>query len=100
MNAKDGTIRELTPAPITLADKNGVYEQFGKGRENIIGRLLAEDRYELVIEVPMGQVVFDKLDDFKTDAGAESQNLIGKIVRLKLIGPNAAELSYSWIDQE
>lgn len=100
MNAKDGTIQELAPAPITLADKNGVYEQYGQGRENIIGRLLAEDRYKLIIEVPMGQVVFDKLDNFKTDDSAQSQNLIGKIVRLRLIGSNAAELSYSWIDQE
>ncbi|MFD2616219.1 MULTISPECIES: hypothetical protein [Terrilactibacillus] len=94
-------IKVLTPAPITLADLNGTYEQRKKGDTCIIGRLLYEDDSRITVEVPKGQITYDKKTNFKLDDNAQGKQLKEKMVRLVLDHQGAVKtLHYNWIDQE
>lgn len=92
--------KSLEPAPMTLADQDGVYEHKTGGDVKVIGKLIAIDKTHVSIQVPNGIKTYAKTSDFKVHTDGRGVHLKGKMVRIKVNKKGKVkELKYNWIDQ-
>ncbi|MBM7645352.1 uncharacterized protein YpmB [Scopulibacillus daqui] len=93
--------KSLEPTPMTLADKNGIYERKNDGSYSVIGKLLTSDKTHISVQVPSGKKTYTKTSDFKQDTNGHKVNLTDKQVRLDIDKDGKVkELKYDWVDQE
>ncbi|MFC7391846.1 hypothetical protein [Scopulibacillus cellulosilyticus] len=93
--------KSLQPTPMTMANKDGVFERKSDGSSRVIGKLLTSDKKQVSVQVGSGKKTYTKTSDFKQDTKGHKVNLTDKMVRLDIDkSGKVKKLEYNWVDQQ